>query len=65
MKERKARLAGGIAVLRIGGASEVEVNEKKDRVEVTKKIKKYIIFKVFYNFLIIISGCPLRYPSCC
>lgn len=34
MNERKARLSGGVAVLRIGGASEVEVGEKKDRVEV-------------------------------
>ena len=34
LAERKARLSGGVAVLRIGGASEVEVGEKKDRVEV-------------------------------
>jgi chaperonin GroEL len=27
-----ARLASGVAVLKIGGSSEVEVNEKKDRV---------------------------------
>merc|ERR1712003_523907 len=33
LNERKARLSGGVAVLRIGGASEVEVGEKKDRVE--------------------------------
>lgn len=32
MQERLARLASGIAVLKIGGSSEVEVNEKKDRV---------------------------------
>jgi len=32
MQERLARLSGGIAVLKIGGASEVEVGEKKDRV---------------------------------
>merc|ERR1719435_109413 len=32
MQERMARLASGVAVLKIGGASEVEVNEKKDRV---------------------------------
>lgn len=30
--ERLARLASGVAVLRVGGSSEVEVNEKKDRV---------------------------------
>jgi chaperonin GroEL len=32
LNERLARLAGGVAVLQIGGASEVEVGEKKDRV---------------------------------
>ncbi|KAH0550295.1 heat shock protein 60A [Cotesia glomerata] len=32
LQERLARLAAGVAVLRIGGSSEVEVNEKKDRV---------------------------------
>lgn len=32
LQERLARLASGIAVLKIGGSSEVEVNEKKDRV---------------------------------
>eukprot|EP00245_Coleochaete_scutata_P017700 TRINITY_DN8824_c0_g1_i1.p1 TRINITY_DN8824_c0_g1~~TRINITY_DN8824_c0_g1_i1.p1 ORF type:complete len:585 (-),score=162.97 TRINITY_DN8824_c0_g1_i1:333-2087(-) len=32
LQERLARLSGGVAVLKIGGASEVEVGEKKDRV---------------------------------
>lgn len=32
LQERLARLASGVAVLRVGGSSEVEVNEKKDRV---------------------------------
>ncbi|QQP54803.1 Mitochondrial heat shock protein 60 [Caligus rogercresseyi] len=32
MRERMARLSSGVAVLKIGGSSEVEVNEKKDRV---------------------------------
>merc|ERR1719156_376634 len=32
MQERMARLASGVAVLKIGGSSEGEVNEKKDRV---------------------------------
>lgn len=31
-QERLARLSSGVAVLKIGGSSEVEVNEKKDRV---------------------------------
>jgi len=33
MQERLAKLAGGVAVLRVGGATEVEVKEKKDRVD--------------------------------
>uniref|UniRef100_A0A0C9QRN8 TSA: Wollemia nobilis Ref_Wollemi_Transcript_12560_2226 transcribed RNA sequence n=1 Tax=Wollemia nobilis TaxID=56998 RepID=A0A0C9QRN8_9CONI len=32
LQERLAKLSGGIAVLKVGGASEVEVGEKKDRV---------------------------------
>ena len=32
IQERMARMASGVAVLKIGGSSEVEVNEKKDRV---------------------------------
>jgi len=32
LQERLAKLAGGVAVIRVGGASEVEVGEKKDRV---------------------------------
>lgn len=31
LKERAAKLAGGVAVIRVGGATEVEVQEKKDR----------------------------------
>jgi len=33
MQERVAKLAGGVAVIRVGGATEVEVKEKKDRVD--------------------------------
>lgn len=32
LQERLARLASGVAMLKVGGSSEVEVNEKKDRV---------------------------------
>ena len=32
MAERMARLSSGVAVIKVGGSSEVEVNEKKDRV---------------------------------
>jgi chaperonin GroEL len=33
LQERLAKLAGGVAIIRVGGATEVEVKEKKDRVE--------------------------------
>jgi chaperonin GroEL len=33
LQERLAKLAGGVAVIRVGGATEIEVKEKKDRVE--------------------------------
>ncbi len=33
LQERLAKLSGGVAVLRVGGASEIEVKEKKDRID--------------------------------
>ena len=33
LKERKARLANGVAILKVGGATEMEMKEKKDRVD--------------------------------
>ena len=33
LQERLAKLAGGVAVIRVGGSTEVEVKEKKDRVD--------------------------------
>jgi chaperonin GroEL len=33
LRERLAKLAGGVAVIRVGGATEVEVKERKDRVD--------------------------------
>jgi chaperonin GroEL len=35
LQERLAKLAGGVAIIRVGGSTEVEVKEKKDRVEDT------------------------------
>ncbi|KAF8287842.1 hypothetical protein TcBrA4_0017090 [Trypanosoma cruzi] len=32
LQERLAKLSGGVAVIKVGGGSEVEVNEKKDRI---------------------------------
>ncbi len=33
LQERLANLAGGVAVIKVGGSTEVEVKEKKDRVD--------------------------------
>jgi chaperonin GroEL len=33
LQERLAKLAGGVAIIKVGGATEIEVREKKDRVE--------------------------------
>src|SRR4030095_13489222 len=33
LQERLAKLAGGVAIIRVGGATETEVKERKDRVE--------------------------------
>jgi chaperonin GroEL len=33
LQERQARLAGGVAIIRVGGATEIEVRERKDRVD--------------------------------
>src|SRR6201999_1410351 len=33
LQERLAKLAGGVAVIRIGGATEIEVKDRKDRVD--------------------------------
>src|SRR6195952_763269 len=33
LQERLAKLAGGVAIIRVGGSTEIEVKEKKDRVE--------------------------------
>jgi chaperonin GroEL len=33
LQERLAKLSGGVAILKVGGGSEVEVNEKKDRIQ--------------------------------
>ncbi|CAK9192903.1 unnamed protein product [Sphagnum troendelagicum] len=40
LQECLAKLSGGVAVLKIGGASELEVNEKKDRVTPRQRCRK-------------------------
>src|SRR3546814_15135229 len=33
LQERRSKLAGGVAIIRVGGATEVELKERKDRVD--------------------------------
>ena len=40
LQERLAKLAGGVAVIRVGGATETEVKERKDRVDDAEVPKK-------------------------
>merc|ERR1719320_1960298 len=46
LQERMARLASGVAVLKIGGSSEVEVNEKKDRVTDALNATRVAVLKI-------------------
>ena len=40
LQERLAKLAGGVAVIKVGGATEVEVKERKDRVDDASECNK-------------------------
>merc|ERR1719253_419141 len=46
LQERLAKLSGGVAVIKVGGASEVEVNEKKDRVTDALNATRVAVIKV-------------------
>lgn len=59
LQERLAKLSGGVAVLKIGGASEVEVNEKKDRVTDALNATKAAV----EEGIVIGGGCALLYAS--
>jgi chaperonin GroEL len=51
LQERLAKLAGGVAVIRVGGATEVEVKERKDRVDDAMQSRKV--------------SCPAAALRCC
>jgi chaperonin GroEL len=59
LEERLAKLAGGIAVLKVGGITEVEVKEKKDRVEDAYHATKAAIAEGVVPG----GGCTLLYAS--
>ena len=59
LEERLAKLAGGVAVLKVGGITEVEVKEKKDRVEDAYYATKAAIAEGIVPG----GGCTLLYAS--
>lgn len=59
LHERLAKLAGGVAVLRVGGLTEVEVKEKKDRVEDAYHATKAAIAEG----IVVGGGCALLYAA--
>ncbi len=59
LQERMAKLAGGVAVIRVGGATEMEMKEKKDRVEDAFNATKAAI----EAGIVPGGGCALLYAS--
>ncbi|MHC0448605.1 MAG: chaperonin GroEL [Candidatus Lariskella arthropodorum] len=59
LQERLAKLSGGVAVLKVGGVTEVEVKEKKDRVEDAYHATKAAIAEGIVPG----GGCTLLYAS--
>ena len=59
LQERLAKLAGGVAVIKVGGATEVEVKEKKDRVEDALNATRAAV----EEGIVVGGGCALLYTS--
>ena len=59
LQERLAKLAGGVAVIKVGGATEVEAKEKKDRVEDALNATRAAV----EEGIVVGGGCALLYAS--
>jgi chaperonin GroEL len=59
LQERLAKLSGGVAVIHVGGATEVEVKERKDRVEDAM----YATRAAVQEGVVVGGGCALLYAS--
>jgi chaperonin GroEL len=59
LQERLAKLAGGVAVIKVGGATEVEVKERKDRVEDALNATRAAV----EEGIVAGGGCALLYAS--
>ena len=58
-QERLAKLAGGVAIVKVGGATEVEVKERKDRVEDALNATRAAV----EEGIVVGGGCALLYTS--
>ena len=61
LEERLAKLSGGVAVIQVGGASEVEVGEKKDRIEDALNATRAAVAEG----IVVGGGAALLYASKC
>ncbi|MSP10899.1 MAG: chaperonin GroEL [Pelagibacteraceae bacterium] len=59
LQERLAKLAGGVAIIKVGGATEVEVKERKDRVEDALNATRAAV----EEGIVVGGGCALLYAS--
>ena len=59
LQERLAKLAGGVAIVKVGGTTEVEVKEKKDRVEDAINATRAAV----EEGIVVGGGCALLYTS--
>jgi chaperonin GroEL len=59
LQERLAKLAGGVAVIKVGGATEVAVKERKDRVEDALNSTRAAV----EEGVVVGGGCALLYAS--
>jgi chaperonin GroEL len=59
LQERLAKLAGGVAVIKVGGATEVEVKERKDRVEDALNSTRAAV----EEGIVVGGGCALLYAA--
>ena len=59
LQERLAKLAGGVAVIKVGGATEVEVKERKDRVDDALNSTRAAV----EEGIVVGGGCALLYAS--
>ena len=60
LQERLAKISGGVAVLKVGGASEVEVKEKKDRIDDALSATRAAVKKASLPAVVLLCFTPVR-----